>query len=202
MKKFKIAIGLLILFCVILLSICLGLVNKMSLMSSDNPANSSSEDQTNDEALDYQVTELFMGAYQICNAYTCSEYSENTYHIADFLWLIPRRYDTVDGTEYLKVVASIDELKSISSESDTYIEFEEDLPVFIRYYMESYIRSEGVNAISHKDIILLQEGNDMICGIQDPNDETSWTFYLVTDYGEWLLKEVEIKFRRDFPELF
>ncbi|MCD7817771.1 MAG: hypothetical protein LUH07_01795 [Lachnospiraceae bacterium] len=202
MKKLKVAIDGLILICAILLIICLVLVIKISHMSSNYQAISNTQNQTTDEDLDYQVIELFMGAYQICDVYTCSEHTENPYHIADFLWLVPRRYDTVDGTEYMATISVIDKLKSISDESEYYIEFKEEIPVFIRYYMESYIHPAGVNAISHKDVILLQEGNDMICGIQDPNDETSWTFYLVTSYGDWLLKEVEITFRRYYPELF
>ncbi|MCD8378997.1 MAG: M56 family metallopeptidase, partial [Lachnospiraceae bacterium] len=152
-----------------------------------------------EEAEDYQITGILTGAYGVCSYDSSSEDKE---FISELLWLAPRRYDHVDGTDYMEVIAYIDSLKESWDETGSYVTYTEDLPVFIRYYMESYVAPDGVNAIDHKDIILLQEGDDMVVCIQRPDDESKWIFYLAPDYGDWLLKEVELRYRISFPELF
>lgn len=122
-----------------------------------------------EEAEDYQITGILTGAYGVCSYDSSSEDKE---FISELLWLAPRRYDHVDGTDYMEVIAYIDSLKESWDETGSYVTYTEDLPVFIRYYMESYVAPDGVNAIDHKDIILLQEGDDMVVCIQRPDDES------------------------------
>ncbi|MCD7751909.1 MAG: hypothetical protein LUI10_09270 [Lachnospiraceae bacterium] len=152
-----------------------------------------------EEAEDYQITGILMGAYGVCSYDSSSEDKES---LSELLWLAPRRYDHVDGTDYMEVIADIDRLTEGWDETGSYVTYTEDFPVFIRYYMKSYMAPDGVNAIDHKDIILLKEGDDMIVCIQKPDDESEWIFYLAPDYGDWLLKEVELCYRIRFPELF
>ncbi len=151
------------------------------------------------EAEDYQITGILTGAYGICS-YDSSYVNKES--LSELLWLVPRRYDIVDGTDYMDVIAGIDRLKESWDETSSYVTYTEDIPVFVRYYMESYVAPDGVNAIDHKDIVLLREGNDMVVCIQKPDEESEWLFYLAPDYGDWLLKEVELRYRISFPELF
>ncbi|MCD7737864.1 MAG: hypothetical protein LUH58_02325 [Lachnospiraceae bacterium] len=141
---------------------------------------------------DYQINEVMMGAYGVCVSYSYSENPGAAYHISEILYQFPRRFEDIDGSEYLSLIESVDEWKGQLNEGDTVV-YTEDEPVFVRYYMESYTASDSVNSIDHKDVVLIKEGDDMIMAIQSPKNEESWSFLLVEDYGDWLLKEIELK---------
>lgn len=189
------------LFTVLFLLSVLTLTGCMN-SSSGNGQEAGISDEEVEEAEDYQITGILTGACEVCNYYSSSVDLESKDHIRDLLWLVPRRYDSIDGADYVEVIEKIDSLKESCDETDSYVVYTEDIPVFIRYYMESYAAPDGVNAIDHKDVILLREGDDMAVCIQSPDKEDEWNFYLVSDYGDWLLKEVELRYRISFPELF
>lgn len=165
-----------------------------SCQNSSEISEGSGQTETADDNTDgdYQVNEVMMGAYGVCVSYKYSENLGTAHHISEILSQFPRRYEDIDGSEYLSLMKGMDEWKGQLEEGTTVVYLEDEL-VFVRYYMESYIASDGVNSIDHKDVVLIREGDDMIMAIQSPEDEENWSFLLVEDYGDWLLKEIELK---------
>ncbi|MCD7806499.1 MAG: hypothetical protein LUH19_04060 [Lachnospiraceae bacterium] len=179
----------LVLFLCVILTLTLCSCQDSSVISEESEQTEATEENIDS---DYQVTEVMMGAYGVCVDYEYSENLGTAHHISEILQLFPRRFEDTDASDYFSLIESMDEWKGQLEEGDAVV-YTEDEPVFIRYYMESYIASDGVNSIDHKDVILIKEGDDMIMAIQSPINEESWSFLLVEDYGDWLLKEIELK---------
>ena len=68
--------------------------------------------------------------------------------------------------------------------------------VWIRMEQEAFIPQEGsFGQTSHKDYILYVQGEDAYVGVQSAEDTEQWTILEMTDYGDWLGKEIDIYVR-------
>ena len=68
--------------------------------------------------------------------------------------------------------------------------------VWIRIEQEAYIPQEGaLGQVSHKDYIFYVQGEDAYVGVQSAEDARLWTIMEMTDYGDWLGKEIDIYVR-------
>ena len=68
--------------------------------------------------------------------------------------------------------------------------------VWIRIEQEAYIPQEGaLGQVSHKDYIFYVQGEDAYVGVQSAEDTGLWTILEMTDYGDWLEKEIDIYVR-------
>lgn len=68
--------------------------------------------------------------------------------------------------------------------------------VWIRIEQEASIPQEGsLGQISHKDYIFYVQGEDAYVGVQSAEDTGLWTIMEMTDYGDWLEKEIDIYIR-------
>ena len=87
---------------------------------------------------------------------------------------------------------------SYISESDKVLEGSEEVEdhVWIRIEQEASIPQEGsLGQASHKDYILYVQGEDAYVGVQSAEDTELWTILEMTDYGDWLGKEIAIYVR-------
>ena len=68
--------------------------------------------------------------------------------------------------------------------------------VWIRIAQEALIPQEGaLGQVSHKDYIFYVQGEDAYVGVQSAEDTELWTILEMTDYGDWLEKEIDIYVR-------
>ena len=68
--------------------------------------------------------------------------------------------------------------------------------VWIRIEQEASIPQEGsLGQVSHKDYIFYVQGEDAYVGVQSAEDTGQWTILEMTDYGDWLGKEIDIYVR-------
>lgn len=68
--------------------------------------------------------------------------------------------------------------------------------VWIRIEQEVSIPQEGsLGQVSHKDYIFYRQGEDAYVGVQSAEDTGLWTLLKMSDYGDWLEKEIEIYIR-------
>ena len=68
--------------------------------------------------------------------------------------------------------------------------------VWIRIVQEASIPQKGsLGQVSHKDYIFYVEGEDAYVGVQSAEDTEVWTILEMTDYGDWLEKEMDIYVR-------
>lgn len=68
--------------------------------------------------------------------------------------------------------------------------------VWIRIEQEASIPQEGsLGQVSHKDYFFYVQGDDAYVGVQSAEDTGQWTIMEMTDYGEWLGKEIDIYVR-------
>lgn len=68
--------------------------------------------------------------------------------------------------------------------------------VWIRVVQEASIPQEGeMGQVSHKDYIFYVQGEDAYVGVQSAEDTERWTLLEMTDYGDWLAKEIDIYVR-------
>ena len=68
--------------------------------------------------------------------------------------------------------------------------------VWIRIEQEAFIPQEGsLGQVSHKDYIFYVQGEDAYVGVQSAEDTGQWTIIEMTDYGDWLRKEIDIYVR-------
>ena len=83
-------------------------------------------------------------------------------------------------------------------ESDRVLDGSEEVKdhVWIRVEQEVYIPQEGaLGQVSHKDYIFYVQGEDAYVGVQSAEDTGLWTILEMTDYGDWLEKEIDIYVR-------
>ena len=84
------------------------------------------------------------------------------------------------------------------SESDKVLEGSEETEdhVWIRIEQETSVPQEGsLGQVSHKDYIFYVQGEDAYVGVQSAEDARLWTIIEMTDYGDWLGKEIDIYVR-------
>ena len=68
--------------------------------------------------------------------------------------------------------------------------------VWIRIEQEASIPQEGsLGQVSHKDYIFYVQGEDAYVGVQSAEDTELWTILEMSDYGDWLEKEIDIYVR-------
>ena len=68
--------------------------------------------------------------------------------------------------------------------------------VWIRIEQEASIPQEGsLGQVSHKDYFFYVQGDDAYVGVQSAEDAGQWTILEMTDYGDWLGKEIDIYVR-------
>ena len=68
--------------------------------------------------------------------------------------------------------------------------------VWIRIEQETSIPQEGsLGQVSHKDYIFYVQGEDAYVGVQSAEDTGQWKIMEMTDYGDWLRKEIDIYVR-------
>lgn len=68
--------------------------------------------------------------------------------------------------------------------------------VWIRVEQEGSIPREGsLGQVSHKDYILYVQGENAYVGVQSAEDTELWTILEMSDYGDWLEKEIDIYIR-------
>ena len=68
--------------------------------------------------------------------------------------------------------------------------------VWIRIEQEASISQEGsFGQVSHKDYIFYVQDEDAYVGVQSAEDAKLWTILEMTDYGDWLGKEIDIYVR-------
>ena len=68
--------------------------------------------------------------------------------------------------------------------------------VWVRIEQEAYIPQEGaLGQVLHKDYIFYVQGEDAYVGVQSAEDTELWTILEMTDYGDWLKKEIDIYVR-------
>ena len=83
-------------------------------------------------------------------------------------------------------------------ESDKVLEGSEKAEdhVWIRIEQEASIPQEGsLGQVSHKDYFFYVQGDDAYVGVQSAEDTGQWTIMEMTDYGDWLRKEIDIYVR-------
>ncbi|MBO9608785.1 MAG: hypothetical protein J7639_22715 [Paenibacillaceae bacterium] len=70
--------------------------------------------------------------------------------------------------------------------------------IYIRLQRLAYVPEAGENAPASKDIIFYTDTNnpnDLNIAVQDPTNLQEWTVYQVSNYGDWLKKEIDIYIR-------
>lgn len=90
------------------------------------------------------------------------------------------------------------EENSYIMESDKVLEGFEEVEdhAWIRIVKEASVPKEGsLGQVSHKDYIFYVQGEDAYVGVQSAEETDLWTMLEMTDYGEWLEKEIDIYVR-------
>ena len=68
--------------------------------------------------------------------------------------------------------------------------------VWIRIEQKVFIPQEGsLGQVPHKDYFFYVQGEDAYVGVQSAEDTEQWTILEMTDYGDWLGKEIDIYVR-------
>lgn len=111
--------------------------------------------------------------------------------IRDLLWVAPRGGAGIQPE--IKQVELKELNKNLKNEDKI-----KDAFCSVRLIYEPYRPKQGMNDIAHKDLIIYinpDNVNDACFGIQHPDNQTKWDLYYLSDYGQWLKKEVDLLLR-------
>lgn len=120
------------------------------------------------------------------------------------MWLVPRgalnEISTVEPEQKELENAYISESSetfreySSQTEEEWYFDFEGE-QTWIRLNYQPYTPPEGVNTISHEDILFYVDGENLYFAVQDVNDAELWKVTEIRDYGSWLQREIQMFIR-------